>query len=134
MANGKIKYVAAATAGDGAATTFPAMLHRAMMRLPAARRRAVVRPDGAAITPWRCFCNAPQVVDTWVDPRGSFEAQRRAYKAELSQIRKQYAAEVAENQARVKKEHEEKTEMLRKVNLKVNDPELVACVSSPHSP
>ena len=78
----------------------------------------------------RCFCNAPKVVDTWEDPRGSFAAQRRQYKAELSKVRKQYAAEVAEKQTRAAQAHEEKMERLRTANLKVKDPELVACVCS----
>ncbi len=80
--------------------------------------------------PWRCFCNAPKVVDKWEDPRGSFEAQRRQYKAELSQMRKQYAAEVAEKQVRAAEAHGEKMERLRTASLKVKDPELVACVCS----
>ncbi len=85
---------------------------------------------GGGSVPWRCFCNAPKVVDKWEDPRGSFAAQRQQYRAELSQVRKQYAAEVAEKQARAAQAHEEKMERLRKANLKVKDPELVACVWS----
>lgn len=94
------------------------------MRLP----QTVTRTSLAVHAPRRCFCNAPKVVDTWEDPRGTYEVQRRKYKAELSQMRKQYAAEVAEKQASVAKAHAEKMEMLRKANLKVKDPELVACV------
>lgn len=104
------------------------------LRLPTGPARAMRLPQTVARTSLavhvsrRCFCNAPKVVDTWEDPRGPYEAQRRKYKAELSQMRKQYAAEVAEKQASVAKAHAEKMETLRKANLKVKDPELVACV------
>ena len=102
------------------------------MRLPMAARGsgALLGGAGRRGVPWRCFCNAPKVVDTWEDPRGSFAAQRRQYKAELSKVRKQYAAEVAEKQTRAAQAHEEKMERLRTANLKVKDPELVACVCS----
>ena len=107
------------------------------MRWPA-RRVALSAPSFAPMVltaQRRCFCDAPKaVVDTWEDPRGTWLEQKKAYDAELKLARKQYGAEVAETQARIRTDKEEKEEMLRKVNAKVNDPELLECVLPPSLP
>ena len=72
----------------------------------------------------RCFCDAPAApvasAADWVDPRGSYVAQRQAYKAEVSNLRKQYAAEVAAKREAKLKAHDAALQRIKESNTKSN--------------
>lgn len=76
--------------------------------------------------PRRFFCDQPAAAPVaycaadWVDPRGSYVSQRKAYKAQISELRKKYAADVAAQRGDKLREHNAKMLKMKESNAKSN--------------